>query len=136
MASTRRGHPAGTTAVASREHNRISTATALAQVGLGWPEALAWRMPCSFETMAWPAAVPWRSPRGPHGRARGAPRLGVTCAVFSNDDEEGIDRFLAQRPGGVTSPPAGAQTTGPASPILARCGGSARGWGWSRSGVC
>ena len=33
--------PAGITAVASREHNLIATATALVQVGLGWPEALA-----------------------------------------------------------------------------------------------
>jgi phosphoglycolate phosphatase len=33
--------PAGATAVGSRQHNLISTATALAQVGLGWPEALA-----------------------------------------------------------------------------------------------
>jgi phosphoglycolate phosphatase len=27
--------------VAARDHNLIATATALAQVGLGWPEALA-----------------------------------------------------------------------------------------------
>ena len=33
--------PCGATAVGSRQHNLISTATALAQVGLGWPEALA-----------------------------------------------------------------------------------------------
>ena len=33
--------PAGITAVASREHNLIATATALVQVGLGWPEALS-----------------------------------------------------------------------------------------------
>jgi phosphoglycolate phosphatase len=33
-------HPAGATAVGSRAHNLLSTATALAQVGLGWPEAL------------------------------------------------------------------------------------------------
>lgn len=32
--------PAGITAVASRDHNLIATATALVQVGLGWPEAL------------------------------------------------------------------------------------------------
>ena len=29
--------PAGITAVASRDHNLIATATALVQVGLGWP---------------------------------------------------------------------------------------------------
>jgi phosphoglycolate phosphatase len=33
--------PAGITAVASRDHNLIATATALVQVGLGWPEALS-----------------------------------------------------------------------------------------------
>ena len=33
--------PAGITAVASRDHNLIATATALVQVGWGWPEALA-----------------------------------------------------------------------------------------------
>ena len=29
--------PAGITAVASRDHNLIATATALVQVGMGWP---------------------------------------------------------------------------------------------------
>jgi phosphoglycolate phosphatase len=33
--------PAGITAGASRDHNLIATATALVQVGLGWPEALS-----------------------------------------------------------------------------------------------
>ena len=34
-------HPGGITAVAARDHNLIATATALAQVGLSWPDSLA-----------------------------------------------------------------------------------------------
>ncbi len=90
-------HPAGTTAVASREHNRISTATALAQVGLGWPEALALA-----------DAVFLATDGLTHGQASstarptpGLPELleelvtaGLRCAVISNDGQAGIQRFL------------------------------------------
>jgi phosphoglycolate phosphatase len=33
--------PAGTTAVATRSHNLIATATAFTQVGFDWPDALS-----------------------------------------------------------------------------------------------
>ncbi len=97
--------PAGTTAVASRDHNLISTATALAQVGLGWPEALA----LSDEVFA--AADHADARRAASGGAGMEPtsaategllplleRLraaGVVCAVISNDDVAGIEHFLA-----------------------------------------
>ena len=93
--------PAGITAVASREHNLIATATALVQVGLGWPEALALseqvfaeadqadarRHVAAGVTSATTAALlPWLQ------RLRAA---GVVCAVISNDDMAGIEQFLA-----------------------------------------
>ena len=97
-------HPAGTTAVASRSHNLISTATVFCQVGLGWPEALA-RSESVF------AAVdhkPLQHPENSPGEAPLAPltqglrpllvtlhRSGVQLAVISNDDSEGIRRFLS-----------------------------------------
>lgn len=86
-------HPAGTTAVASRAHNLISTATALAQVGLGWPEAQAIAEEVFRRTDA-------------HDAQRGTttdglrPLLerlhgeGLICAVISNDDRSGIANFL------------------------------------------
>jgi phosphoglycolate phosphatase len=95
--------PAGITAVASRDHNLIATATALVQVGLGWPEALA----LSEQVFAEADAADAR--RAAAGEARGTsattdgllPWLeqlrgaGVICAVISNDDIEGIEYFLA-----------------------------------------
>ena len=95
--------PAGITAVASREHNLIATATALVQVGLGWPEALAY----SEEVFAAADAADAR--RAAAGDARGTSATteglrgwleqlkaaGVCCAVISNDDIAGIEHFLA-----------------------------------------
>ncbi|MEB3200483.1 MAG: HAD family hydrolase [Synechococcaceae cyanobacterium] len=90
-------HPAGTIAVAARDHNLISSATALAQVGHGWPEAVS----LSEEA--------FRRTDGLHGRgARRAPwptdglnallstlsAAGVRCAVISNDHVAGIEAFL------------------------------------------
>ena len=95
--------PAGITAVASRDHNLIATATALVQVGLGWPEALA----LSEEVFAEADAADAR--RAAAGQERGTSRTteglrgwleqlqaaGVRCAVISNDDVAGIEYFLA-----------------------------------------
>ena len=95
--------PAGITAVASRDHNLIATATALVQVGLGWPEALA----LSEEVFAEADAADAR--RAAAGPERGTSRTteglrswleqlqaaGVRCAVISNDDVAGIEYFLA-----------------------------------------
>ncbi|MFM2080267.1 MAG: hypothetical protein RLZZ219_949 [Cyanobacteriota bacterium] len=95
--------PAGITAVASRDHNLVATATALVQVGLGWPEALA----LSEEVFAEADAADAR--RAAAGASRGTsattPGLrewlqqlhsaGVVCAVISNDDVAGIEHFLA-----------------------------------------
>jgi len=95
--------PAGITAVASRDHNLIATATALVQVGLGWPEALA----ISEQVFAEADGADAR--RAAAGAARGTSatteglqawleqlhRAGVVCAVISNDDIDGIEHFLA-----------------------------------------
>jgi phosphoglycolate phosphatase len=108
-------HPAGTTAVASRQHNLISTATAFCQVGLGWPDALAHSEAVFAATD--PTTDPTTDPAVDHEpihgqgpRSGGAPlapltegvkdlllelhRSGVLLAVISNDDSEGIHRFL------------------------------------------
>jgi len=95
--------PAGITAVASRDHNLIATATALVQVGMGWPEALA------LSETVFEAADAADARRAAAGAARGTSATteglrgwleqlkaaGVRCAVISNDDIAGIEHFLA-----------------------------------------
>jgi phosphoglycolate phosphatase len=90
-------NPAGTTAVACRQHNLISTATALAQVGLGWPEAL------EISDAVFTATDPLHG-QGSHHRPVATEGLhllieklaaaGLRCAVISNDDRAGIAGFL------------------------------------------
>ncbi|MEB3201904.1 MAG: HAD-IA family hydrolase [Synechococcus sp.] len=90
--------PAGATAVGSRQHNLISTATALAQVGLGWPEALAISERVFAATDGLhgqgsrqrPIATP-----GLHALLAALGKAAVACAVISNDDGAGIEAFLA-----------------------------------------
>ena len=89
--------PAGITAVASRGHNLIATATVLSQVGLGWPDALA----LSEQVFALTDML-----HGQGSRHRPQPTPGledllaslgqaeIACAVISNDDEQGIRAFL------------------------------------------
>jgi HAD superfamily hydrolase (TIGR01662 family) len=90
-------HPAGTTAVASRDHNLISTATALAQVGLGWPEAVE-LAEAGFEITdplagGGPGSASEVTP-GLHRLLRSLSDAGLSCAVISNDDRSGIEAFL------------------------------------------
>jgi phosphoglycolate phosphatase len=90
-------HPAGTTAVASREHNLISTATALAQVGLGWPEALELAEAVFESTDALQHSAgspPPQATEGLHELLLQLNRGGVACAVLSNDEQQGIEAFL------------------------------------------
>ena len=89
--------PGGTTAVACREHNLISTATVLAIVGMGWPEA----MEISEQVFA---ATDRLHGQGSEQRPRPTEGLldllqqfqaaGLRCAVISNDDQHGIEQFL------------------------------------------
>jgi len=91
--------PAGITAVAHRDHNLISTATALAQTGLGWPDALA------ISELVFAKADQCdgrREGRHTSGTTEGLLAFlqqlqgqGVRCAVISNDDVAGIEHFLA-----------------------------------------
>ena len=93
-------HPAGTTAVASRNHNLISTATALAQVGLGWPEALALSETVFAMTDTLHGQGSVHKPRATEGLHELVARLtaaGLRCAVISNDDMAGIEAFLASQ---------------------------------------
>jgi phosphoglycolate phosphatase len=95
--------PAGITAVASRDHNLIATATALVQVGMGWPEALALSEQVFAEADAADARRHAGAGAGPTSTT--TPELlpwlqqlraaGVPCAVISNDDMAGIEQFLA-----------------------------------------
>ncbi|MEY3964366.1 MAG: hypothetical protein RLZZ106_1621, partial [Cyanobacteriota bacterium] len=94
--------PAGITAVASRDHNLIATATALVQVGLGWPEALALSERVFAEADQQDARRSLGAPTATSTTTDGLrPWLeqlnaaGVMCAVISNDDMAGIEHFLA-----------------------------------------
>jgi phosphoglycolate phosphatase len=89
-------NPAGITAVAARDHNLISTAVALTQVGHGWPESLA----LAEETFDLadldipPASPGAQTTDGLVDLLHELRRLGVLCAVISNDDLPGIQEFL------------------------------------------
>jgi phosphoglycolate phosphatase len=91
-------HPAGTTAVASRDHNLVATATALVQVGLGWPEALATAETVFSRTDALHGQGSERRPTPTPGLRpflEALQEAGVRCAVISNDHVDGIETFLA-----------------------------------------
>ena len=93
-------HPAGTTAVASRSHNLISTATVLAQIGLGWPEALALSEATFAATDGLHGMGSVHAPQVTNGLRPLLEQLnaaGVSCAVISNDEVAGIEAFLASR---------------------------------------
>ena len=91
-------HPAGTMAVASRGHNLVSTATTLAMVGFGWPEALALSEEVFARTDALHGEGSQQRPQPSEGLGAFLDALrdaGVLCAVISNDHQEGIEAFLA-----------------------------------------
>ena len=91
-------HPAGTTAVASRDHNLISTATALAMVGLGWPEALEISERVFERTDGLHGQGSEQRPQPTPGLESLLQRFsqaGLICAVISNDHQQGIESFLA-----------------------------------------
>ena len=90
-------HPAGTTAVGSRAHNLISTATVLAQVGLGWPEALELAEAVFASTDGLHGQGSPQRPQATAGLRELVAQLtaaGVRCAVISNDEIPGIEAFL------------------------------------------
>ena len=93
--------PAGITAVASRDHNLIATATALVQVGMGWPEALALseRVFADADRLharrgAENQGATSRTTNGLRCWLEQLQAAGVVCAVISNDDMGGIEDFL------------------------------------------
>jgi phosphoglycolate phosphatase len=90
-------HPAGLTAVAAKDHNLISTATALTQAGLGWPEALATAEKVFAITDRLHEAASIPKPEPTEGLIKLLNELrshDVLCAVISNDHEQGIQSFL------------------------------------------
>ena len=90
-------HPAGTTAVASRLHNLISTATTLSQVGLGWPEALSLSEAVFAATDALHGSGSAHRPMATEGLHELVSQLaaaGLRCGVISNDETAGIAAFL------------------------------------------
>ena len=90
-------HPAGTTAVGSRSHNLISTATVLSQVGFGWPEALELGEAVFAATDGLHGAGSQQPPQattGVHTLVEQLVNAGVRCAVISNDEVAGIEAFL------------------------------------------
>jgi len=89
--------PAGITAVASRMHNLIATATAFAQVGLGWPEALN-RSEILFDSTDAAAGSEPAAAQTTEGLAPlliELDRAGVVLGVISNDQTRGIEQFLS-----------------------------------------
>jgi len=88
-------HPAGITAVASRDHNLVATATALVQVGLGWPEALAISEAAFAQADQADARGASATTEGLLAWLQQLHAAGITCAVISNDDNAGIQHFLA-----------------------------------------
>jgi phosphoglycolate phosphatase len=92
-------HPAGLTAVAAKDHNLISTATALTQVGLGWPEALATaeKVFAITDRLHEEESIPRPQPtEGLVELLQGLRSHNVLCAVISNDHQKGIQSFLDQ----------------------------------------
>lgn len=90
-------HPAGLTAVAAKDHNLISTATVLTQVGLGWPEALATAEKVFAITDQLHEADSIPKPKPTEGLIKLLEELhchDVLCAVISNDHQQGIQSFL------------------------------------------
>jgi len=90
--------PAGITAVAARDHNLISTAVSLTLAGHGWPESLA----LAEETFRLadldhpPELQASETTDGLVDFLDTLQRGAVECAVISNDDCSGIQRFLDQ----------------------------------------
>ncbi len=92
-------HPGGTIAVASREHNLISTATVFCLLGEAWPQSLALAHEV-FDAVDLTLAEDG-APGGATTLLPGALTLlqqlqeaGVVCAVISNDTPKGIESFL------------------------------------------
>jgi phosphoglycolate phosphatase len=90
--------PAGITAVAARDQNLIGTAVALTLVGHGWPASLvlaqeAFRLADLDHP---PAEQCAETTEGLVDFLHTLHREGVECAVISNDDCSGIQRFLEQ----------------------------------------
>ena len=90
-------HPAGLTAVAAKDHNLISTATALTQIGLGWPEAFSIAEKVFDITDRLHEAESMPKPEPTQGLIKLLQELRshhVICAVISNDHLQGIQAFL------------------------------------------
>jgi phosphoglycolate phosphatase len=90
--------PAGATAVGCRDHNLIATATALTQVGLGWPDALALSERVFAITDGLHGQGSSHRPQPTPGLTellQSLRQAGIRCAVISNDHEAGIRDFLA-----------------------------------------
>jgi phosphoglycolate phosphatase len=90
-------NPAGTTAVASRRHNLLSTATVLAMVGLGWPEAVELGEAVFAGTDNLHGRGSVHRPQATeelHGLVELLAGSGLRCAVISNDEAAGIADFL------------------------------------------
>lgn len=89
--------PAGITAVATRSHNLIATATAFTQVGFDWPDALEISERAFTLTDHLHGQDSHLPPQPTQGLTALLERLhasGVRCAVISNDHEAGIRAFL------------------------------------------
>lgn len=90
--------PAGITAVAARDHNLLSTAAALTMVGHGWPESLMLAHE-TFRLADLDIPPGNQEPDTTDGLLDLLDVLhsnAVHCAVISNDEPLGIQKFLAR----------------------------------------
>ena len=91
--------PDGTLAVASRQHNILSTATVFAQMALGWAKALLLaedvfdRVDAQWQDLH-PDGHPVSLLPAASTMLRALKDAGVICAVISNDTTDGIQAFL------------------------------------------
>ena len=93
--------PDGLLAVASRQHNLVSTATVFSLMGLAWPKALRLAEESFIQAAKARRAIQAGGNEHPSPLLAGAATMldqlraaRVTCAVISNDTKAGISAFL------------------------------------------
>ena len=89
-------HPDGMIAIASREHNIISTATIINLFGLNWPEAIDLTRNIFLQVDNLNEKFLNKRPliRGAREALLTLKEAGIKCALISNDTDKGIQNFI------------------------------------------
>ncbi|WP_320668246.1 HAD-IA family hydrolase [Prochlorococcus sp. MIT 1307] len=93
--------PNGTTAIASRAHNLLSTATVLCLIGETWPKALelsnkVFRLVDLLDEKISNKSIPRTLLPGVRITLQNLREANITCALISNDSGSGIQSFLSK----------------------------------------